>query len=230
MSGAIAAAWLTLLLMLPIDYSMGGIKVISFDIEGTLVTPDFSIAIWHEGIPSLYAQRNKISLQEAKARIEKEYQEIGEMRVEWYDIKYWFQRFQLSHYQQFLESYRHRVVYYPETIPVLASLTKRYILIATSSSVREFLPYLLVEINRYFTRVFSSTSDYNQLKTPSFYLKVCQEMNILPEEMVHIGDNREFDFTNPRQVGINALHLNRKANPSYEGSLTNLREVELMFS
>jgi len=206
---------------------MGKRKVISFDVEGTLVTPDFSLAVWHEGIPSLYARRNGISFQEAKVRVETEYQEIGDTRMEWYDIKYWFQRFQLGDYRQLLESYKHKVSYYPETMPVLALLAKVYILIAVTSSAKEFLPYLLFEINGYFTKVFPSISDYNQLKTPYFYLRVCQEMNILPEEMVHIGDNREFDFTIPRQIGINALHLDRKgkAGPSYEGSLTNLREV-----
>jgi len=49
-------------------------------------------------------------------------------------------------------------------------------------------------------------------------------MNILPEEMVHIGDNREFDLTIPRQIGINAFHLDRKGKAGSK-SLTNLREV-----
>ena len=208
---------------------MGKRKVISFDVEGTLVTPDFSLAVWHEGIPSLYARRNGIGFQEAKARVETEYQEIGDMRMEWYDIKYWFQRFQLGDYRQLLESYKHKVSYYPETMPALALLAKGYILIAVTSSAKEFLSYLLFEINGYFTRVFSSISDYNQLKTPSFYLRVCQEMNILPEEMVHIGDNREFDFTIPRQTGINALHLDRKGKAASK-ALTNLREVEQKLS
>jgi len=35
------------------------IKIISFDVEGTLVSPDFSQAVWYEGIPALYSQRKK---------------------------------------------------------------------------------------------------------------------------------------------------------------------------
>jgi hypothetical protein len=50
---------------------MNRIKVVSFDADGTLVTPDFSQAVWYEGVPSLYARKNGISFQEAKAFIEK---------------------------------------------------------------------------------------------------------------------------------------------------------------
>jgi len=33
---------------------MRNTKVVSFDVEGTLVTPDFSHAVWHKAIPSHY--------------------------------------------------------------------------------------------------------------------------------------------------------------------------------
>ncbi|GAI48816.1 unnamed protein product, partial [marine sediment metagenome] len=36
---------------------MKQIELISFDAEGTVVTPDFSEAIWHEAIPALYEGR-----------------------------------------------------------------------------------------------------------------------------------------------------------------------------
>jgi hypothetical protein len=39
---------------------MKGIKIISFDLEGTLTTPDLSQAVWYEGIPSLYSKRNQL--------------------------------------------------------------------------------------------------------------------------------------------------------------------------
>lgn len=208
---------------------MDGIKVISFDIEGTVVTPDFSMAVWYEGIPALYAEKNGIGFQEAKARVAEEYVKIGPLRVEWYDINYWFERFQLSDYRQLLENYKHRVSYYHDTTQILSSLAAAYTVIAVTSSTKEFLPYLLLEINQHFSRIFSSISDYGQLKTPSFYHTVCREMNVLPGEIVHIGDNREFDFIIPRQIGINALHLDREGKVNSD-SLADLREVEARLS
>ncbi|GAH62950.1 unnamed protein product, partial [marine sediment metagenome] len=41
---------------------MNQIEVVSFDAEGTLVTPDFSQAVWHEAIPAIYAQKKGIEL------------------------------------------------------------------------------------------------------------------------------------------------------------------------
>ena len=83
---------------------MDKVKVVSFDAEGTLVTPYFSQAIWHEEIPALYAQNRGISFEQANKFVQHEYELIGEQRIEWYDIKYWFRRFDLGDYRQLLHS------------------------------------------------------------------------------------------------------------------------------
>jgi hypothetical protein len=75
---------------------MDKVKIVSFDAEGTLVTPYFTQAIWHEEIPTLYAQNKGISFEQAKAVVQQEYDLIGEQRMEWYDIKFWFGRFGLA--------------------------------------------------------------------------------------------------------------------------------------
>ena len=57
---------------------MSQIKVVSFDLEGTLVTPDFSLAVWYGGIPSLYAARHGVSLEHAEAEVRREYEKVSE--------------------------------------------------------------------------------------------------------------------------------------------------------
>ena len=188
---------------------MEKIKVVSFDAEGTLVTPDFTQAIWHEEIPALYAKNKGISLERAKELIRQEYDSIGEQRMEWYDIKYWFHRFGLSDYRQLLYSQKHRISLYSEVEEVLLTLNQTYKLIVVSNSSREFLDVLLEGIQKHFTRIFSSISDYRGLKTTDFYLKVCQDVGIKPEEMVHVGDLWESDFVVPRKVGVKAFYLDR---------------------
>lgn len=209
---------------------MGNIKVVSFDAEGTLVTPDFSQAVWYEGIPSLYARRNGIGFEQARVIVEKEYREVGDQRKEWYDIKYWFQRFGLGDYRELLEEHKHKVSCYAEVMEVLPSLGNDYTLIVVSGSAREFLPYLLAGIEGYFVRIFSSISDYDQLKSPAFYLKVCHEMGVLPEEMAHIGDSWQFDFIAAREVGIRAFHLDRGGYAGNKDSLTSLADLEARLS
>ena len=206
---------------------MSKIKVVSFDADGTLVTPDFSQAVWYEGVPTLYARKNGISFQEAKAFIEREYQVVGDQRIEWYDIRYWLKRFGLDgSHGQILEDYRHRVSCYPEVAQALSSLGKDYTLIVVSCSTREFLPYLLDGIEGYFTKVFSSVSDYAQIKTSDFYLEVCREMGISPEEMAHVGDLWEQDFLAPKGAGVEAFHLDRRGERKDGSSLRSLADLE----
>jgi HAD superfamily hydrolase (TIGR01549 family) len=209
---------------------MSKVKVISFDADGTLVTPDFSQAVWYEGVPTLYANKNGISFEEAKAFIEREYRVVGDLRVEWYDIKYWLQRFGLgppeADHERMLENYRHRVSCYPEVTQALSSLSKDYTLIVISCSTRDFLPYLLDGIEGYFTRVFSTVSDYGQVKTSEFYLEVCREMGISPQEMAHVGDLWEQDFLAAKEAGLKAFHLDRKNERKDGRSLASLAELE----
>ena len=209
---------------------MSKVKVVSFDADGTLVTPDFSQAVWFEGIPSLYARRNGLSFEGAKAFIEKEYQVVGDHRIEWYDIKYWLQRFglgpPLAGHQQILEDYRHRVSCYPEVTQALSSLSKDYTLIVVSCSTRDFLPYLLDGIEGYFARIFSTVSDYGQIKTPGFFLEVCRQMGVSPEEMAHVGDLWEQDFLAAKEAGLKAFHLDRRGERKDGRSLASLADLE----
>ncbi len=185
------------------------VKVISFDAEGTLVTLDFSQHIWHKAIPKLYAEHRGISFEEAKSLVHKEYDLVGEHRMEWYDIKYWFNYFGLNDYRQLFLTHKHQISFYPEVEGVLFKLSQSYRLIVASSTAREFLDFQLEGVKNCFARIFSSISDYRGLKTADFYLEVCRAMGIEPEEMAHVGDSWEFDFLNSREAGIKAFYLDR---------------------
>lgn len=206
---------------------MSNVKVVSFDLEGTLVTPDFSQAVWHEGIPFLYARKNGMSFETAKEIVRKMYDEVGDQRREWYDIKYWFERFRLGDYRQVMESNRHRQSCYPEVMEVLPALGQRYELVVATGSAREFLPFLLNGIEGYFARVFSSVSDYGQVKNPEFYLRVCQEMGIESQEMVHVGDSWQYDFLAAKETGIEAFHLDRGRRQSDGSLLASLKDLRV---
>jgi HAD superfamily hydrolase (TIGR01549 family) len=207
---------------------MSQIKVVSFDAEGTLATFDYSRTIWHEGIPVLYAQKEGIGFDQAKAITAREYDRVGEQRLEWYDINYWFRCLQLGSPQPMLESYRDRVCYYPEVATVLSSLSGRYQLIVASGTPLELLNPLLKDIKPYFARVFSSVSHYKQLKTPEFYLAMCNVTGVEPGQVVHVGDSWQFDFLNSRQVGIHALHLDRSGGSG--ASLHDLTQLEFLLA
>jgi putative hydrolase of the HAD superfamily len=205
---------------------MDNIKLVSFDLEGTLVTPDFSQAVWYEGIPSLYARQSGINFEEARAIVVKEYQAVGDRRKEWYDIKYWFNLFRLGDYRKVLEQYRDRASQFPDVLPVLSSLGRKYRLIVATGTAREFLPYLLDGLDGQFVGIFSSISDYGILKSPQFYVQLCLEMGVKPYEMIHVGDSLHFDCIAAADAGVKAFHLDRKQESGSGDSLRNLVELE----
>lgn len=204
---------------------MNEIKVISFDVEGTLVTTDFSYAIWFEAIPKRYSDKHGISFEQAQKAIISEYEKIGDQRAEWYDIKYWFHKFDLGNYEPTMEEYQNKVQYYPEVIDTLSSFPKDYILTIASGSPGEFLHHLLRDIKPYFHRIFSSISDYNQIKTRDFYQKMCRELEVQPHQILHIGDNWQFDFIAAKETGIKALYLDRKKENNHPDSITDLTQL-----
>jgi putative hydrolase of the HAD superfamily len=204
---------------------MRQIELISFDAEGTLVTPDFSETIWHEAIPALYAQKQGLDFAQAKRCIVEEYGRVGDQRLEWYDIEYWFSYLGLGSSEPVIQSCLNKICYYPEITEVLSSLAGEYRLIVASGTPLELLNLLLRDIKPYFARIFSSTSHYSQLKNPDFYLRICEEMGAKPSQVIHVGDNWQFDFLNARQAGINAFYIDRSGR-NHQESLSDLTQLK----
>jgi len=201
------------------------IKVVSFDVEGTLTTHRFSDLIWEEAIPRLYSDKVGSSLEEAKSHVMREYEKFGEGRIEWYDIKYWFNHFGLAGYEKLLAHYKREISYYPDVEPVLEKLIKNYTLVISSNSSREFLELELERVKNYFHHIFSAPSDFKQTKNASdFYLKVCSNLEIASSEMAHVGDHLVFDFVIPRRVNVKAFYLDRKSERQNEFVVKDLKE------
>jgi len=204
---------------------MSRIELISFDAEGTLVTPDFSETVWHEAIPALYAQKNGLDLAQAKDFVTEQYNKIGVHRLEWYDIEYWFNRLDLGSSEPVIRNCLCKISYYPEVTEVLSSLAGEYKLIVASGTPLQLLHRLLQPVESYFARVFSSISHYGQVKNPDFYLGICKEMGVNPVQVIHVGDNWQFDFLNSRQAGLSAFHIDRSGQ-NHQESLSDLTQLK----
>ena len=206
-----------------------GIKVISFDLDGTLVAPEFSEWVWGVGIPQLFAEKKGIPFDKAKEIVEGEYRKVGDGSLEWYDIKYWFNFFQLDgNWKPLLNRFSQRITTYPEVLKVLKDLSYHYRLIIISNAAREFIDIEVevAELRGYFSRIFSATSDFGQVKkTAEFYGRICQILLIDSQEMVHVGDHWEFDYLVPKGLGIQALHIDRAGNRRGDDVIRNLEEV-----
>ena len=61
--------------------------IISFDMDGTIIDMNFDEFLWREEIPKLYAKKNGLSLEEAKKVVFKEYFDVGDEDLRWYDVE-----------------------------------------------------------------------------------------------------------------------------------------------
>lgn len=206
------------------------IKIISFDFDGTIAKHTFADAFWLEGVPALYAQQHHVDIETAKKYLFKEYDKIGDNRIEWYDPGYWFDRFSLhTDWKKMLFEYRNNVEIYPEVPSVLKRLSKNYSLIISSNAKKEFIDVQLAQakLHSYFCKVFSSTSDFHKVKkVTDFYAMICEKLNISSQEMIHVGDHEEFDYRSPQKLGITSYYLDRKKNITGQHVISDLIQFE----
>jgi putative hydrolase of the HAD superfamily len=181
--------------------------------EGTLIDHTFSRTIWEEDVPRLYAEKHQIPLNEAKKVVFKEYAKIGELRPEWYDLGYWFRRFQLDQdWSKLLKERSDKVKVYEETRNVLEKLENQLPLIISSNTIREFLEVQIDVLGNYFDHIFSAPSDFKTVKKDeTFYNLVLGFLDLKPEKILHVGDHYNFDYIAPTKTGIRSYHLDRTA-------------------
>jgi len=206
------------------------IKIISFDFDGTIAKHTFADVFWLEGVPKLYAKQHHVDIEAAKKYLFEEYEMIGDNRIEWYDPGYWFDRFNLqTDWKKMLLKYQNNVEIYPEVPSVLKRLSTNYGLVISSNAKKEFIAVQLrqAKLNSYFCKVFSSTSDFHTVKkVTDFYAMICKKLKILPEEMIHVGDHKEFDYLFPQKLGIISYYLDRKKNTKGLYVISDLKQFE----
>jgi HAD superfamily hydrolase (TIGR01549 family) len=207
------------------------IRVISLDMDGTLVNSRFVDKVWMEGMPMLYAEKTGLDFPAAKSYVVGEYMKIGSDHLEWYDLLYWIERFGLEiGKDELLQMYEDEIETYPEVEEVLDLLAESYQLVVTSNAAREFIDIELDGVSDYFQEIFSATSDFREVKkSPLIYGAVCAQMGVKPFEVLHIGDHYNYDYESPLQAGLDALFLDRKGERSGSEVVGDLREaVELI--
>jgi len=71
-----------------ICYLLKKVKIVSFDIDGTLVDPEYNDLIWFKEIPQLISKKRQIPFKDAARIALQEYDNLGNHNLNWYDIEY----------------------------------------------------------------------------------------------------------------------------------------------
>lgn len=206
------------------------ISIISFDLDGTIMQQDFADSVWLTALPGLYAKQKKIDLDGARSLLMESYDAMGSDRREWYDLNYWIDQLGLSVTpNDVLQIYKNSIKLFPDAKQVIQQLSKEYTLIISSGAMTEFIQIQLSStgLSKYFSHLFSSTSDTNTVKKdPLFYKTIARSLDVEPSDIVHIGDNEVYDYHSPMKAGLHAFYLDRKSDYYAPHIVHNLTEFE----
>lgn len=179
------------------------IKVLSFDLQGTLSESKFSDHYWLEILPQKYSQQYKIFIEEARNTLKEKFKEYGIYHILYYDDKYW------SNYLKFdtrkeLEQSNIRPKINIELYDFIQTIKLPKIIISTTTEL--FIEIELKEKINTFDKIYSCV-DYFKTggKTKEIYEKICKELKVKPSEILHIGDHKIMDIENAKQAGINTV-------------------------
>lgn len=187
-------------------------KVISFDLDGTLVDARYGDMVWNHGIPAEYAKICGLTFDDSRRFVRAQYESVGDCDILWYEIGHWLNRLSLNiKADELLARYESYIDLMPDAAEVLRALHNRYILVIASNAARIFVEKELghTGLAGLFSRIVSATTDYGMIKKErGFFRKLCAELGVSFEEMVHVGDHPVFDHDVPSGLGIESYHIN----------------------
>ncbi|MFX0125374.1 MAG: HAD family hydrolase [Candidatus Hodarchaeota archaeon] len=204
------------------------LKVVSFDVVGTLLDSSFEDQIWDTLIPQIYARKRGISFKAAKEFIQREYDKVGNKDIRWYLPSFWFKHFNLDEDPiGIFRSHKNKVKFYPETQSVLKKLSQKYDLIILSGTTKEIIEIMIEKVRHYFKHIFSPISDRNEIKkNPQMYEMICKVLKSEPNKIAHVGDDWYSDFICPRKIGIKSFYLDRTGKKRGKFVIRDLNELE----
>ncbi|HVN96044.1 MAG TPA: HAD family hydrolase [Syntrophorhabdaceae bacterium] len=186
-------------------------KIISFDLDGTLVNAAYGDVVWNYGIPLEYSKKYGVPVDKARIIIRREYESVGDHNLLWYEIDHWLKKFKLPiSKEDLLKLYESYIEPAPHAEATLAALGRRYSLVIASNAARIFIDreLALTGLRGYFAHIVSATTDYRMVKKEkAFYKRLCDELQVPASQIVHVGDHPVFDYDVPASAGIESYHL-----------------------
>lgn len=201
-------------------------KVISFDIDGTLIDQRFNNFIWENDIPALVAEKQKCDFAQAKDFCLREYAKLGDKDLRWYEIEYWLEKFDISiPAKEIFKRRENSIIVYDDVVPILEQLKKHgFRIIVITSMPRIFLREKIQKFEHYFDEVFSTISDFRQVKSPQLYAHIAELIKTSASDILHIGDHHVLDYECSLQAGYTSILIEREKKTK-DFSITHLEEI-----
>ncbi|MFA5247263.1 MAG: HAD family hydrolase [Candidatus Micrarchaeia archaeon] len=203
-------------------------KVISFDLDGTLVDMDFDLYLWFEELPRLYSIQHSVSLDEAKRIMRAEYDAVGFQKREWYDLCFWIDHHKLCvNPRDVVKDLKQKITVFPDVIPALSKLksqNRRMVVFSNTPKMFLDIKKKVDGLEGFFERTISVYSDYEKIKSnEGVFVRLASELGVKPCEILHVGDSYRLDYEPALREGCDALFLERRPGVSFDTPPANER-------
>ncbi|MDD5454866.1 MAG: HAD family hydrolase [Candidatus Ratteibacteria bacterium] len=202
------------------------VRVVSFDVDGTLIDQRFNDLIWENDIPALVAHKRGCSFLEAKKFCLCEYRKLGDKDLRWYDVQHWLKKFGISTSAKDIFKRREQlIIVYPDVLPVLRKLKEEgFRVIVITCMPRIFLKEKIKKFDRHFDKVFSTISDFKRVKSPELYRHISKVIKTSPSCILHIGDHHILDYEFSLEAGYKSILIEREKKTK-DFSISRLEEI-----
>ena len=188
------------------------IRVLSLDLDGTLIPNEFVDRFWNHAIPLAYSIRHGIGYEEARRFVLGEYDRIGMRDLRWYIPWFWLRRFGLNlGYEELVRLAGIDPKPYEDAVSLLKKVRGRLIVVVSTMVPLSLAFFELKYLKGYIDEVYSAISDTGRYeKDENFYRFLSNSLGVEEKEILHVGDDYEFDYVMPRRAGLNSEHLSRE--------------------
>lgn len=181
------------------------IDTVLLDMDGTLLDLHFDWNFWMDVIPQAYADKNQLSLEDAKALIHtKIHSQTGTLN--WYCLDYWTKTLSLP-IAQLKHELRHQIKVHPEVMDFLAFLkaqNKTVIMVTNAHRDSLVIKLEMTEIGAYFDKMVSA-HDFGMPKEDiAIWSEIQNLITYNPQKTLLIDDNVHA-LTTAKQYGIKHL-------------------------
>ncbi len=188
------------------------IKIISFDLQGTLSDSSYSDEFWQELLPLMYSESKVISKEEAKKELQTKFASFGKYDSRYYSVKYWLDELNINstgkkyNFNYIQRKLKHKPKVFQdmlELIKKLKNINNRVKIIIITSTTKEFINIELGKHKKLFYKIYSSLDNFNiPGKTPKLYAQIANELQVMPSEILHVGDDYLMDIENAKKAGL----------------------------
>lgn len=205
---------------------MTKIKVVSFDLDGTILQREFDYELWYDKLHRFVARAKGIGFKEAYDMSVSHAGTLPESHVARYAIKYWIDHYNLPFEEkEIVEAVSSPIALFEDYKPAVNALRSKVDrIVLFTNSTGYVLKKKLAEtgICEDFSKVYDVIGLWDHPKdTSEAYQKLLESEGCTPDEILHVGDSEKGDKLAPEQVGLRAVLIDRDG----KGDIKSLQEL-----